>query len=497
MKKNRIISLSLANILLTGAWIIFLHDGALYQLREAPERPLAAMLSLFLTLALLSEGLYWTMHFANKSSKKVKGIFYGLFILVLLIPLNQIRTEVGITWRIPPSVSSFMRNMGAWRLLAILGVGLIPYLFLCIKVATKLAKGVKRTALILSPALFVCITNTVWTWKNAPLFQPRHRPNAIDHSASDLPRVLVLLFDELDKRLIFENRPAGIEYPAFDRFVKESTGVKVAFSPGPNTVESVPGLLIGQDIKRAQSIFPSDLYLTLEEGNRRTLWSEEKSIFTRLEAKGLHTALLGWYHAYCTILGDSIDVCERRSHFRYKENIFQNIPVILRNALYGKWLVSMFMEGAVELAQGAVVLSANPKLDFIFVHLPVPHSPWIYDRNKKKPTLLRPQAIDGYFDNVAFADEIFGQIRQEMEMKNLWQQTTVILTTDHSWRSSKLYDEKRDPRVPFYVKMPDGQFMDVPGPFKTHSLPDLVMGIFERQIKTSQDLAAWLQKHRS
>lgn len=491
MLTERLNSLSLANLLLMGAWIVFLHDGSLYQLREAPERPLSALLSLLFTLLITAEILYWSRRKIDRSSKKAIGLFYGVLFLLLLIPVNQLRTEIGITWRIPYGVSTFVRARSAWQLAFMGVIFATPFIWCCTKLADSLPGFTRALAWIVSPAVIVCVANGIWTWQKSPPFQPRTK-NVLEAS-KDTPRVLWILFDELDKRLVFEERPTGIEYPHFDRFVKESVGVRQAFSPGPNTLESIPGLLTGNEVSYALSVYPPDVYLTFKD-NRNTLWSAEKNVFSKAEDLGFHTALLGWYHAYCAILGKDIDVCERRSHFRYSGNILENMPIVFRNAIFGKWVVSLFLDGAKALWKESVVLASNPLFDFVFVHLPVPHSPWIFDRSTYHTTLLHPQTPEGYFDNVAYADKIFGRIRAEMENQKVWDKTIIILSTDHSWRGAESYDQKKDARVPFYVKMPDRQTDTVEGPFRTRHTANLVIDLLTQKVRTSSELKNWLLK---
>lgn len=494
MLKERLIAYSLANLLLTGAWIVFLHDGALYQLRESPERPLSALFSILLTLLLLGEGFFWLRRRIQECPKWVQGFFYGILLLICFIPFNQLRTELGISWRLPFAFTQFLRSRPLWQLAAVFIVCVTPYFVICIRFAAGLERMTRRVLWVMSPAIVVCIANGIWTVKSSPNFHPRIKVDASDQIRSGSPRVVWLLFDELDQRLIFEKRPKEFQYPEFDRVAKESVSVAEAYSPGPNTIESIPGLLVGKDVQYAQSVFPPDVYLTYEGSRGNSLWSKERTLFSKLGELKVHTALLGWYHAYCTILGKNIDVCERRSHFRYSESVFKNIPDILENALYGKWVISLFRDGAEDLAAEAVELASVPSLDFVFIHLPVPHSPWIYDAKIGHTVLLRSQSPEGYFDNVAYADRILGQIRNRMEEKKIWDKTTLILSTDHSWRSSDQFDGIRDKRIPFFVKMPDAKNIPLKGPFHTRKTGDLVLDVFTKKIMTSGDVAKWLQK---
>jgi membrane-anchored protein YejM (alkaline phosphatase superfamily) len=74
-------------------------------------------------------------------------------------------------------------------------------------------------------------------------------------------------------------------------------------------------------------------------------------------------------------------------------------------------------------------LIENNQIRFVFLHLPVPHPPGIYDRQRH---LLRSGGT--YLDNMALADDSLGELLQEIDATPSASQTTVIVSSDHSWR---------------------------------------------------------------
>ena len=98
--------------------------------------------------------------------------------------------------------------------------------------------------------------------------------------------------------------------------------------------------------------------------------------------------------------------------------------------------------------------AADASLNLVFLHLPVPHAPYLYDRF----TYTYPKRYLGagsYYDNLALADVFLTSIREAMTEAGLWDQTTVLVTSDHPDRMSLSVDGKDDPRVPFLLKMPN------------------------------------------
>jgi hypothetical protein len=71
------------------------------------------------------------------------------------------------------------------------------------------------------------------------------------------------------------------------------------------------------------------------------------------------------------------------------------------------------------------------QLRFVFLHLPVPHPPGIYYRKQR-----RLRSGGDYLDNLVLADETLGTLLGEIDASPSAGQTTVIVSSDHSWRTS-------------------------------------------------------------
>ena len=61
-------------------------------------------------------------------------------------------------------------------------------------------------------------------------------------------------------------------------------------------------------------------------------------------------------------------------------------------------------------------------------------------------------------------DEMIGEIRAGMEETGLWEDTVILLSSDHGYTLSDFpeYVPESDPRVPFILKLPGGK-----SPFKS------------------------------
>ena len=71
----------------------------------------------------------------------------------------------------------------------------------------------------------------------------------------------------------------------------------------------------------------------------------------------------------------------------------------------------------------------DESLGFVFIHLPVPHPGGFYDRR------TGALGVNGsYLDNLVLADEALGQLLQWIDETPPVKETTVIVSSDHSWR---------------------------------------------------------------
>jgi hypothetical protein len=70
--------------------------------------------------------------------------------------------------------------------------------------------------------------------------------------------------------------------------------------------------------------------------------------------------------------------------------------------------------------------------DFVFLHWPIPHPFGIYDPATGR---VGAHAESNYFDNLLLTDRTIGEVRQILESQGVWDEATVILTSDHSLRT--------------------------------------------------------------
>jgi len=108
---------------------------------------------------------------------------------------------------------------------------------------------------------------------------------------------------------------------------------------------------------------------------------------------------------------------------------------------------------------------------------------------------MAQRTVPGYFNNLVLADRSLGKLRAALEANGQWEKTWIILSADHSWRWSSLYDRRRDLRVPFLVK-PSGQQAggsNFAAQINTVLTHDLILAILGGEITNAPATAHWLE----
>ena len=149
----------------------------------------------------------------------------------------------------------------------------------------------------------------------------------------------------------------------------------------------------------------------------------------------------------------------------------------------------------------------NSNLGIVLSHWALPHPPNIYDRTEHR---ISASANHSYLDNLALLDETLGKIRQTMEAAGTWENSVVLITSDHWWRPMWRHGQywtaedeatmgtNLDRRIPFILKMPgSGEGVRYDAPFNTVLSHDLLLAILKGEVKDMKEVARWLDQHRS
>jgi len=360
--------------------------------------------------------------------------------------------------------------------------------------SSKVRRWVFRVVIFLIPSVAITFGNSIVniaTYDSARWAEPQLPAVA----AARAPRLVWLLFDEWDFALTFAARRQGLRLPELDRLVNESFSATHARPPERSTAKSVPRLVTGD--------------WDATTGNMST----HTSIFSRAKQEGLRTAAVAWFIDYCGAFRPSLDACwnstidaERNSmgataaemgitQVRY---LFENQFRSPFGQPVGAKRQSLDFKFNLKSALKAVT---HPGFDLVYVHFNVPHEPLFYDAATgahhlgEKPLIAAiKKDSTRYFDALVLVDRTVGELRRALEAAGLWDQTDMLLTSDHPYRARHRVDGVRDDvRVPFIVRVAGSRdAVSHEQEFYTLLAPDLLPKLRSRELRTPSDVRDWV-----
>jgi hypothetical protein len=378
-------------------------------------------------------------------------------------------------------------------------------------------------------ALFI-ICQLLWIgWQarglNSPL--PLHRHAAVVTTGLK-PRIIWILLDELSYQQVYEQRFPGLQLPAFDQLANQSTVFTHVAPAGTFTEIIVPSLMTGLPIDRIKvSANGLRLFQHNSESDAWTLFEPHQTVFQDALDAGYNTAVAGWFNPYCRILPQVLDECLWYSYDGLAGGMVPDQPIAWNTRQFAlrrlDFLLSRLSPGD-QPTQGLIQDAKFHQMDyrdlftaadkfltsssanFVFLHMPVPHPPGIYDRKKVAFTT----GSTSYIDNLALADQYLAHVRLVLEQRGEWDSDTIVVMGDHSWRTQLLWAKKQnwtpedqlashgvqfDDRPAYIVKLPNQQKpAHIDDRFEALRTRALLDGIITDRITTPEDLATWVRQ---
>jgi hypothetical protein len=527
MFKKLAVGFSLANLCFFQTWRQVLSPEGiayLYLWKQYPGK--AALVAVAINVLTLTALFYLAFMLswprANLFWRKVIAI---TFLVVFLRGLNGVRTQFqSLTTahlRLVFGKAGFFilgMTLLALLLLAMIRYGIIP-----------VARAAATLAFILAPfGLFALGQGTVLLIKYSPPVS-REQPSApmLPANSNPRPRVVWIVFDELSEDLPFRRRPETLALPEFDRLQDVALSATNAYPPAARTLQSIPALLTGRLVAAVKPAGPDELQLTFAGESEAVGWSKQPDIFSVTRTAGLNAAVVGWYHPYCRVIGNRLTKCfwqpasentdpeklnVARAILLQDSQLLQLLPFTSKARA---WIAqtnphwrSLHLADYLILTDRAAQTAADPDINLAVIHLPVPHPPNIYDRRRG---VFDTTGDAGYLDNLALADRTFGQIRAAMERNGTWEDSTVVVSSDHWWRTEywetrtiwsaaedRYRDEGKFHHIPFMVKLKgQNERLTYDAPFNTVLSHDLILDILKGKLAAADQVPAWLDAHRS
>jgi arylsulfatase A-like enzyme len=147
-------------------------------------------------------------------------------------------------------------------------------------------------------------------------------------------------------------------------------------------------------------------------------------------------------------------------------------------------------------------------LNFVLLHLPIPHPGGIYNRAAGEFALKH----SSYVDNLALTDKCLAHLRARLEESQEWDSSTIVIMGDHSWRTKLAWraspdwskeDEiasqggRFDDRPAYIVKLPQQRVgRRIEEPFAALNTRKLLDALLTQNIRSPEDLSVWAQQSR-
>jgi Sulfatase len=365
-----------------------------------------------------------------------------------------------------------------------------------------LARASMRLLLILAP--FALVTTgraaSIAAFTDFAVLEP-HAPPATFSADTTGQRVVILVFDELDYGLAFSRRPAYLRLESMDRLRREgffATDVEPASRLA--TARALPSLLTGRVVDSVRKNGPSSALAWFHGQAASVDLATTETLFDDAGAEGAPSELIGTHLPYCRWRLASF--ARRCTWIPVASGVLANpqplAGSIMRQlrALGGPvgsrdtWIRSLR-----EITAVAVTASVNPANRLVFVHLAVPHAPFVWNASTGSFTRFQFRQ-SGYFGNLGLADHILGQFLTTIEGSPLRDRTTIVVTSDHGFRGAEVAGVAPDRHVPFAVLFPSRTPTRWEEPLYTVPLRPLSIALLRGELRSGDDLRQWLQ-HRT
>ncbi len=327
-------------------------------------------------------------------------------------------------------------------------------------------------------------------------------------------RIVWILFDEASYDQLFDHPQPGATYPNFNRLASESILFTDVQPAGYFTERVVPSLLEGETVTQEKSDLEGQLFVRTRENPHWRLYPDQRTLFAEAQREGWSTGAVGWYNPYCRTEAAELDDCfwtlttPLPGRYSQDRSAWSNAVAPLGKSIRRLFGQSVRDPTAWQMHAGdyeALMARVAPeiagdRIGFLFFHLPLPHPGGFYSRK------TREIGVDGsYLDNLALADATLGELLREIDGSALGSRTTVIVSSDHSWRvalwqpttdwrpeDTRVSGGRFDPRPLLLVHFPGEEgAVRINQPFPLIHMHGLIQGMLAAKISDPAELGAW------
>ena len=183
--------------------------------------------------------------------------------------------------------------------------------------------------------------------------------------------------------------------------------------------------------------------------NGQRHWRDLPNVFSRAREAGVNGAVVGWYLPYPRLLGSvTVDswwfdnrTSDAATGDRLWDMLLNNPRTLIETSLLSPFGQSLLTKRRVRMFHEFMAktheLLNDDRVGLLLLHVPVPHTPYFYDRQSGQNSLSN-STIDGYWDALALVDRIVGELRTQMmwgngTIRSFWSAPTITIGRPSVW----------------------------------------------------------------
>lgn len=499
------IAFSIANLTFLRIWadLLYYREYVTFTMKQPPRPVLlhaAAADVVLLGLSLWGVMILMRRYMDAKRPRTIRS----LFVLQLFFPLNAcfqvflayFHFTAPLPLRPGPRITAL-----------IIVVSLSLLLLAACRWPKAVAKYSSNAFLIFAPLTVITVGTAIAnSFKPVPA-EYADKPAALRlHNPDPRPHVVWIILDEWDYRLSFEKRDPSVAMPELDRLRQTSIFGQRVYPAGGDTLHAVPSLITGTRWPNAELWSPVGLRLSAGSAPPSE-FTALPNVFTRVRAMEMDTSVAGWYLPYGRIVASAVSSCfwlpiDSLRNSLGAATLWTAMRDEVRSLFETSWF-SVFGQ-SLETERHARLYATflnrakhdiEQQYNLTFLHLCVPHAPFFYDRKTHSNT-RKNSVAKGYLDALELADQTVGELRRTMEAAGIWDDTTVLLSSDHYMRMAVYVDGGFDVRIPFLLKLAhQKKNVEYTQPFNAVCSEGLIRAILQKQVQTPEDAVSWLDRN--
>tara|TARA_Y100001980_G_C14554600_1_gene341553 strand:+ start:783 stop:2402 length:1620 start_codon:yes stop_codon:yes gene_type:complete len=291
--------------------------------------------------------------------------------------------------------------------------------------------------------------------------------NTVESQTNKNP-FLIFLFDMMPMDR-FNNELDQDSLPNFDNFLKESTYFTNAYSPGSHTVTSVNSIFYGKLITEIDRTDLLELKYKTRNNKNWLSSSSSNSIFSDASERGFKTNIIAaanmsyskWFGQYINsgyffLIAPPINSFKSFILYPYIAIYNYLIPKFIKHRLKPRKVIRM--EGIMKAIKPTLFNISQGYSDFLFVHFPIPHHDFVYDRDGNYD--LKYSSLENDFTKqLYFSDTVFGELIEWLNEYNIYDKSTIMVISDHGWSHDPIHYQKNNNKTFFETSFDDETFL--------------------------------------